>query len=80
MVQVRLNDQKNLWLAIDTGNTLPSEGKVAPVFSSLRGGLRGRGRVQGLLGYDVLKNFIVTFDYRSVSMVLELPGELEKGH
>ena len=135
MVQVRLNDQKNLWLAIDTGNTLgliikrgvakkagwlneyeveklntrgvvgssememfrlpllaigpynvrnasvavPSEGKVAPVFSSLRGGLRGRGRVQGLLGYDVLKNFIVTFDYRSGSMVLELPGELEKG-
>lgn len=135
MVQVRLNDEKNLWLAIDTGNSLgllikrgvaqksgwlneyavekmntrgvagdaememfrlpvlaigpynvrnasvvvPSEGEVIPIFSSLRGGLRGRGKVQGLLGYDVLKNFIVTFDYRTGSMVLELPEELEKG-
>jgi len=38
-----------------------------------------RSKSQGLLGYDVLKNFLVTFDYRSGAMFVELPEKAESG-
>ena len=34
-------------------------------------------KTQGLLGYDVLKNFLVTFDYRSGAIFVELPEAVE---
>lgn len=124
MVKVRLNDEKNVWLILDTGNAngvylkrsiatrqgwlnefaarpaygrgiiasasiehfqiptlaigpytvartsvaVPSEQDPSPMFTQQRG-----SRVHGLIGYEVLKNFVVTVDYATAAVHLELP-------
>ena len=42
---------------------VPPEGEPLSMFSASRSRSARRSKVQGLLGYDVLKNFLVTFDY-----------------
>lgn len=134
IAKVRLNDEKDIWLTIDTGNAggvfvkrsvakkekwlevfptekyegrgivalsehesfrlpilsigpynvrnarvaTPAEGARAAMFKrSYRPDLR-RSKSQGLLGYDVLKNFVVTFDYRTGAIFVELPEDSEQ--
>lgn len=135
MAKVRLNDEHDMWLVIDTGSTagvkmkravakkrewlekyslqeevstqgatttsraeifrmplievgpfnvknarvtVPLEGQRSDMFSSSRNTIGRKSKVQGLLGYDVLKNFLVTFDYRTGSMFIELPAASEE--
>ena len=133
MVKVRLNDEKDVWLVMDTGNaggvllkrrvatrrgwldefdtelntgrgavgalevetfrmpvlaigpydvkntrvTVPQEGKRFEMFQRKRGLSDVRSKTQGLLGYDVWKNFLVTIDYRSGALFIEIPQETE---
>lgn len=134
MAKVRLNDEHDMWLVIDTGSTagvkmkravakkrkwlekyplqeastqgatatskvqifrlplievgpfnvknarvtVPLEGQRSDMFSSSRNTIGRKSKIQGLLGYDVLKNFLVTFDYRTGSMFIELPAASEE--
>jgi predicted aspartyl protease len=129
MVKVRLNDEVNKWLVIDTGNsggillrrsaakrfkwldrysaeqgisrgvatsagvetfrlpvigigpfnvknarvTVPQEGGELEMFKRDRSRSSQRQKTQGLLGYDVLKNFLVTIDYKSGALFIEIP-------
>lgn len=129
MAKVRLNDEHDAWLVMDTGSTsgvlmkrapakrqkwlqrfpverssirgvtdssaiekfrlpkiefgpfnvknalvlVPPEGEPLTMFSGTQSRSSRRSKVQGLLGYDVLKNFLVTFDYRTGAMFVELP-------
>ncbi len=133
IVKVRLNDEKDVWLVIDTGSnggvlmerslaskqgwldrypaidsvtvgvnssgrmqrfklpfmtfggfqienpivSVPAEGESIELFkpASLTGSRipRRRGKAQGLLGYDVLRHFVVTIDYTSGYVHIE-PG------
>ena len=133
MVKVRLNDEKDVWLVMDTGNsggvllkrrvatrrgwldefdtevnsargvvgaldvetfrlpvlaigpydvknarvTVPQEGKRFDIFQRQRGLSDIRSKTQGLLGYDVWKNFLVTIDYRSGALFIEIPQKAE---
>ena len=52
---------------------VPPEGKQLDMFRQNRSRLGTRSKSQGLLGYDVLKNFIITFDYQTGAMFIELP-------
>jgi hypothetical protein len=129
MVKVRLNNEVNKWLVMDTGNsggillkrstakrfkwldrysaeqgtsrgavtsaevetfrlpvigigpfnvknarvTVPQEGARLEMFKRDRSSSRRRQKTQGLLGYDVLKNFLVTIDYKSGALFIEIP-------
>jgi hypothetical protein len=129
MVRVRLNDEVNKWLVMDTGNsvgillkrstatrfkwldrysaeqgisrgvatsagvetfrlpvigigpfnvknarvTVPQEGNKLEMFKTDRSSISPRQKTQGLLGYDVLKNFLVTIDYKSGALFIEIP-------
>lgn len=137
IVQVRLNDEKNLWVLLDTGNnggvlmqrstakkggwlkkyptktteiqgaitsgqieqfnlptfkigdfelnnvivSVPADGRGFGLFEEeARTGSRiktSRSQYQGILGYDVLKHFIVTIDYKSGHVHLEVPSPVE---
>ena len=137
IVRVRLNDEKNTWLTLDTGNSggIVLDRKIAtklkwleryPTVESVSAGVitagrmeeftlpsmtfgdyvvvnplisvpganedtelfkkeshtysrieRGRQQAEGLLGYDVLRNFIVTIDYKKGYVHIE-PGSPEQ--
>lgn len=54
---------------------VPKEGARLDMFKTMQSRSGRRQKAQGLLGYDVLKNFLVTFDYRSGAVFVELPEE-----
>jgi len=132
IAKVRMNDEHDAWLTIDTGNaggvfikrdpakkqkwlerypvevgtsrgavttgkmesfrlpvislgpfnvrnarvTVPAEGEKSAMFPNTTRTPGRRKKSQGLLGYDMLKNFVVTFDYKTGSMFIELPEEI----
>jgi len=53
---------------------VPLEGERLPMFQKRQRTSERRRKAQGLLGSDVLKSFLVTFDYRSGAMFIELPN------
>lgn len=131
IVKVNLNNEKNVWLLLDTGNSgglflkrsiatgngwlekysaegsvamgvntfginetfhlpslkfgpfeleniltsVPAEGQKTQNFSSNNGSIsRIKGKnIKGLLGYDILKHFLITLDYKGGKMHVGLP-------
>ena len=129
IVKVRLNDEKSVWLVMDTGSAggvflkrgiatkgnwleeygaqsitstgvvttaqsemfrlpvlsigpydvrnarviVPAKGERLEIFKRFKTMSSARSKIQGLLGYDVLKNFLVTIDYRSGALFVEIP-------
>lgn len=55
--------------------TIPAEGKSAYLDSQYeKGGTRIKGRkVQGIIGYDVLKHFLITIDYKNGHAHIDVP-------
>jgi hypothetical protein len=88
IAQVEINGVA-LWLLVDTGNagtilinrraaskvSFPAEGQKTNLESQYeRTGSRiGGKRVVGLIGYDLLKDFVVTLDYRYGKLHIALP-------
>lgn len=61
----------------DVKMSVPEEGQKVNIFSSGRGSMVGfKGKnVKGLLGYDILKHFVITIDYKAGNMHVGLPEE-----
>ncbi len=62
--------------------TVPIEGQELPMFERQKATSThtktARRKSRGLLGYDVLKHFIVTLDYRNAAVHLALPEDMAK--
>ncbi|MPY26094.1 retroviral-like aspartic protease family protein [Shewanella sp. YLB-07] len=61
----------------DVKMSVPEEGQKTNIASTSRGSMtRFKGKnVKGLLGYDVLKHFVITIDYKAGNMHVGLPEE-----
>ncbi|QFU21180.1 aspartyl protease family protein [Shewanella eurypsychrophilus] len=59
----------------DVKMSVPEKGQKVNIFSSGRGSLVGfKGKnIKGLLGYDILKHFVITVDYKGGNMHVGLP-------
>ncbi len=60
--------------------TVPIEGQELPMFERQKATSThtktARRKSRGLLGYDVLKHFVVTLDYRNAAVHLALPEDM----
>ena len=65
-------DVKNTRVAV------PTRGRKFSFFEANRSRSTARSKSQGILGYDVFKNFLVTIDYKTGAMHLDIPPPQNK--